>query len=335
MNFKNIFNIFKKDKFIPGVISKDPRDERDYQLCSIQTEGVELPIEFDLRNKMSPIGHQNYGSCCAWGGTSVKEYLDNQEYHKKINLSEKFVYHFMKVESQLWNIQGDWVRSSLKAICKYGAPLLEDYPDTKEKDWETYVRKEPSKEICKKAEQYKGKTYWAVGKTLENFRQAIFQQNAPVITSMMWYKGYGKVTSDGKLPLPSEKTLGGHCISCVGWTKDKLWFRNSWSSNFGNQGYFYIPFNEFDKHEIWNAWCLTDIPKPEVITGWCAAKYLEKLSNEFKLGDKVTPTTNLNLRKEPNTDADKVKLLRPGQELEVMKGNIQGKKYKWLEVEIK
>ena len=103
----------------------------------------------------------------------------------------------MKVESGLWNIQGDWIRSALKAICKHGAPLLEDYPDTKEKDWETYVRKEPSQEIIEKAKEYKGKTYWVVGKTLEDFRQAMFQQNAPVVTSMMWYKSYGKIISGG------------------------------------------------------------------------------------------------------------------------------------------
>ena len=326
-------SFFRRNKEQLGCLPNPP-DTRDYQLSSIQPELVELPEEFDLRSKMSPVGCQNYGSCTSWGSISVKEYLDNQEYHKIINLSEKFVYHFSKVESGLWNIQGEYVRSALQAICKYGAPLLEDYPDTKEKDWETYVRKEPSAEICEKAKKYKGKTYWSVGKTLEDFRQAIFQQKAPVVTGMMWYKNYNP-GKDGKLPLPGSLESGGHCISSCGWTKDKLWFRNSWNLNFGALGYFYIPFNEFSKHTIWNASILTDIEKSEETTGWCAERYLKELSPRFHQGDIVTSTVRLNLREKPTTNSDKITLLKPGQKLEVLEGNIQGGKYKWWRVKVK
>jgi len=328
----NIFNIFKRNKFVAGVLAPDPTDVRDYQLCDIQPEATELPEEFDLRDKMSPIGYQNYGSCTSWGTTSVKEYLDNKEYHKIINLSEKFVYHFTKVESGLWGIQGDYVRSALKAICKYGAPLIEDYPDTREKNWETYVKKEPSLEIQKKAEKYKGKTYWSVGKTLESFKQAMYQQKAPIITGMMWHESYRAIQKDGKLPIPGTKKIGGHCVSAIGWTKNKLWFRNSWGTKFGNQGYFYIPFNEFNKHEIWNASVLLDI-KPTI--GYVAEKYLEKVSsNNFKLGDIVTPTTNLNLRESPTINSNKITLLEPGQKLKIIEGNIIGGNYKWSKIKI-
>ena len=123
----------KKYKYTFGVLSKDPTDIRDYQLANIQAL-VKLPEEFDLRDKMSPVGRQNYGSCTSWGATAVKEYLDNKEYGKVINLSEKFVYHNTKKISGLWNNQGDYVRNALKSICDYGAPLLEDYPDIREKD---------------------------------------------------------------------------------------------------------------------------------------------------------------------------------------------------------
>ena len=62
------------------------------------------------------------------------------------------------------------------------------------------------------------------------------------------------------MPLPSG-TQGGHAIICVGWDNNNLWFKNSWSNNWGNQGYFYISFDEFDKHDIWDIWILLDLPR--------------------------------------------------------------------------
>lgn len=295
-----------ENKYPLGLIGPDPIDNRQYQLCEVQTEIVELPEEFDLRPKMTPVGHQIYGSCWSWGATAIKEYLDSQENGKEINLSEKFVYYNGKKISGLYSEEGDYIISALKALCNFGAPLLEDYPDTPEKDWQTYMNKIPSLEIFKKAEQYKGKTYWAVGKTLEDFKQATYQQKAPITFGMRWYESYNTPKADGLLPLPSGRDLGGHCLAEAGFLKDRLIIKNSWGTEYGDKGYIYIPFNEFEKHDIWNAYVLLDLPKLE---GYVATKYLKRSEDSiFRIGDKVQPISNLNIRQEPTTTSAKVAL---------------------------
>lgn len=319
---------FRKRKL--GCIP-DSRDSRDYQLLSIQKDTVPLPDEYDLRILMSPIGYQNFGSCWSWGTTAIKEYLDSEECGKTINLSEKFVYHTGKKISGLWGIQGDYIRTGLKALCEHGAPLLADYPDTKEKNWEVYAKKEPPLEIYKKAEKYRGKTYWAVGKSLEEIRQAIYQQKAPIVFGMMWFKGY-KPTSDGRLPLPSGKNLGGHCLSIVGWTKNKLWIRNSWGAKFGLNGYFYIPFGEFEKHDTFNAWILLDQDKPQATIGWVAEKFIEK-AQKFAPNEIIKSTVNsLRIRENPTTNSSILGSLQKGENCTIVhnsQNGIEANGYRW------
>jgi len=326
-----MFNIFRRNK-IPSGLLPDYPDKNDYQLLAIQPEKVALPEEYDLRTQMSPIGHQNWGSCWAWAATAVKEYLDSKQYGKTLNLSEKFVYHTGKTISQLWNIQGDYLRTGLKALCKYGAPLLGDYPDTKEKNWGTYAKKEPLPEIYKKAEKYRGKTYWSVGKTLEDFKQAIYQQKAPVVFGMMWHKSYNKPAKDGRLPLP-DKSVGGHAVVAVGWTKNKLWVRNSWGLNHGSQGYFYIPFEEFNLHTIWNPWCLLDLSTQ--ITGWVAQKYIQKAVT-YKPNDLVESTVNdLNVREKPTVNSASLTKLKSKDRcviIEDKNNGIQAEEYSWWKI---
>ncbi|HDL02487.1 MAG TPA: hypothetical protein ENH20_01485, partial [Candidatus Pacearchaeota archaeon] len=281
-----MFNIFRR-KHLTGVIAPDPKDPRDYQLADIQETKVELPEEFDLRDKMTPVGIQKWGSCTSWGTCAVKEYWDSKQYNQTINLSEKFVYHNTKKISGLWNIQGDYVVNAIKSVCKYGAPLLKDYPDTRELTWNKYVHKEPSPEVYGKAEKYKGKTYWSVGRTLNEFRSAIYQNRCPVIFGMEWYLSYNRTDKDGKLRLPVGKPVSGHALACAGWTKDKLWVKNSWGTRWGKNGYFYIPFDEFEKYNIWNARVLLDEgTKP--IEGWVAVKFLR--ADKYTIGTTAKTT---------------------------------------------
>lgn len=331
----NIFNLFKRNKYPLGLIGEDPEDSRDYNLLEIQPKTIKLPDTFSLTGKMTSIQKQNWGSCTSHMADGLKEFLDTQEYRREIKLSQKFIYYNTKKISGLWNTQGDFLRNALKSVCRYGACLETTFPDIKKNSWEEYVHEEPPIEAYKEAEEYKGKTYWSVGKTLENFRQTICQQKAPIGFGMMWYEGYKKITSDGKLPLPSGKKISGHAICAVDWTNEKLKIRNSWGSKWSDKGYFYIPFNEFDKHEIWNAWVLTDVKKPEKLIGYVAGKYLKRMSSDFQSGDIVTPIANLNLRERPTTNSNKLALLKPNQKLEILKDGIQGGNYKWYQVIIK
>jgi len=46
------------------------------------------------------------------------------------------------------------------------------------------------------------------------------------------------------LPGPNDRSLGGHAVMCVGFNDETRTFimRNSWGPEWGDQGYFYIPY---------------------------------------------------------------------------------------------
>ena len=318
---------FKKQKFNTGLLAPDPKDVRDFLLSSVQPVGVALPDEFDLRSQQSPIQNQDgLGICYSFATAGIGEYWNTKEYLRAVNLSERFIVYFTKKISGLWGIQGDYFRNALDAFVKNGSPLETDYPFST--NWEDY-KKEPPAEIVKKAEEFKGKTYWRVENDLESIRQAIFQNQTPVLIGMPWYSSYNKPGADGRLPLPSG-AKAGHAIICVGWTKEKLWFKNSWGL-WGNQGYFYIPFEEFSKHEIWDSWILLDLPKPQIINeGFVAQEYLR--TDKYLVGTEVYPYTNLILRKEPA--GEKIITLQKGQKLVVIGEAQKVGNYNWVKVKI-
>ena len=329
--------MFKKKRKQHGLLP-DPKDPRDLHLSELQPESVELSNNFDLRDNIL-ISDQNYGSCQSHAVTKLSEYWNSKEYNRKVNLSEKFVYYNTKKVSGLWHIQGDYARSSLKALQKYGSPLLKDYPDDPEGSWEEYIDSAPPGEIYEKAKKYRIKSYWRVHGDLESIRQAIYKNKCPVLIGTKWYKSYNDVVPYGKLPLPGDKVGGGHLFVCSGWTDahtfetGKLWFANSWGKDYGADGFFYIPFPEFNKHDFWDIWVALDLEVPErPKTGWVADSYL-KMIKGFNEGDKVTPTYNLNFRDAPW--GSKIGLLKPGEKLEILGESKKSGNITWQKVEIK
>lgn len=58
--------------------------------------------------------------------------------------------------------------------------------------------------------------------------------------------------------LTTEKCLGGHAVLCVGYDDSKShWImRNSWGAEWGDKGYFYLPYpyllNQDLTSDLWN-----------------------------------------------------------------------------------
>ena len=320
-----MFNFFKKKEQL-GLLAPDPTDIRDYLLADIQAD-VELPAVFDLRKDMLSIQRQFWGTCTAHAVDGVKEYQEQAK------LSQRFIYYNMKKISQLYGIQGDYIRNALKSVVEYGTCLEADFPDSQDGTWKKYLEKEPSIKNYEDAEVFKGASYFRVARGINSFKQAIFQNKIPVATGMMWFKSYRNPEFDGKLPLPKD-SLGGHAISCVGWDTRNMWFRNSHGTSYGKDGYFYIPYLEFVKHQIWDAWVLLDV-KEKFLSGYCATNFLKKVEIEkFNVGDKATVTVpKLNLRDNPN--GFKVGMLVRSQEVEILEKETIGNKYRWAKIKTK
>jgi hypothetical protein len=95
--------------------------------------------------------------------------------------------------------------------------------------------------------------------------------------------------------------LWGHAIALVGYTKNHLIGVNSWGTNWGENGYFYIP-KDYPVMEAWAV--LTDLPTPPDVgvIGWVAEQFIDA-------NNKVIPAVGLNLRRGAGTNHAIVKLL--------------------------
>lgn len=247
-----------------GLLGPDIKDERDILLKNVVPLKIDYPEIIDV-DKYTTISHQHYGTCTSHSSSGSDENQESQEYGKQINLASKFTYIKTKEISGLWNNEGDYLRNGIKSLEKFGVPFEEDFPDERMANWNEYVHTPIPKEVEEKALVHKIKGYARIGKRLEDFMSGMWTTKSPVSTGMIWYESY-KVGKDGYLPPASGKQIGGHAIrsSIINFKKEEIWFPNSWSKNWGKDGYFYIPFKEWDKHNIWDCWALYPLDNHQV-----------------------------------------------------------------------
>ena len=250
----------------------DKRDDRDYLLSSIMPGEVKIPKEFLVKN-LSRVSHQIYPSCTS--NAAVKGTKEQQE---RVVLSAGFNYRNTKKLSGLYDIGGDYIFQTLKAICKFGV-CEEDYFPKPSRDvrWQDYVKTVPSDEAFKNAEKYKGKTYWSMNRGAEHFKGALVTFNTPIIFAMKWYRSYSGCK--GTLPLPKD-WFANHCVAAVGYNEEHLIVKNSYGTNWGDGGYFYIPFKDWDKHCIYHPFVLLDLPK---VNKFNSKTMFIKQENDFKV----------------------------------------------------
>ena len=80
--------------------------------------------------------------------------------------------------------------------------------------------------------------------------QGCLTSGQPFVVGILVYSSFvsNAVAKTGNVPMPNvskEQFLGGHAVVCVGYNDTKkVWImKNSWGSGWGDNGYFYLPYN--------------------------------------------------------------------------------------------
>lgn len=247
-----------------GLLGPDPRDDRDILLESVVSLPKDIPdvIDFDY---WTIISSQVHGSCTSHASSGADEFQESEEEETQVDLASKFTYITTKMISGYWNMEGDYLRNALKSLEKYGVPKERDFPDLPNKDWNEYVHTKIPDKVFDKAIERRIKGYVKIGRSLDDLIRGIWAAKSPVATGMEWFKGYRGITPDGHLPPASGASVGGHAIRIVkiDIKDEKVWFANSWGTNWGNKGRFYIPFKEWDKHNRWDHWAIYPLDNSE------------------------------------------------------------------------
>lgn len=197
----------------------------------------------DLRNYCTEIEDQgNLGSCTGNAIAGAIELIDKRT-GKQRDISRLFIYYYERLYEGTVNYDsGAYIRDGIKSVYTYGAPTenLWPYDITK-------FRTKPTKNAVDDAAKRKVKLYQRV-LNHEGCLDAIANGN-PVIIGFNVYESFETniVADIGMMPYPDvhhERLLGGHCVLLVGYSKTTKCYiaRNSWGTEWGDNGYFYMPF---------------------------------------------------------------------------------------------
>jgi C1A family cysteine protease len=225
----------------------DLPDHRDFLYSAIAPKLPRLPLKIDLRSKCSPVENQgNLGSCTANALVGAVEFLEIKDGAMFVDLSRLFVYYNERViEGTVGEDSGAFLRDGIKSLAKQGV--------CPEKEWPYNVgayAKKPNRKCYTDARKHQITSYHRIS-TLNEMRTCL-ADGFPFVFGFTVYSAFESpvVAKSGvlNLPGPGEQVLGGHAVTAVGYdnTAKRFWIRNSWDTDWGQRGYFTMPYDYLD-----------------------------------------------------------------------------------------
>lgn len=220
-----------------------------------------LPESVDLRQWCSLIEDQeSLGSCTANAGVGLVEYFEVRSFGRYIDASRLFLY---KATRNLMHKTGDigaYIRTTMAALVLFGVPPEEYWPYIIE-DFD----KEPTSFCYAFAQNYQSISYYRLdppGTSKDELLKRIKTNLAAGLPSMFGFTVYSSISQaekTGKIPFPTqgEWVMGGHAVMAVGYdntlkikntnpggkeTTGALLIKNSWGTEWGNDGYGWLPY---------------------------------------------------------------------------------------------
>jgi C1A family cysteine protease len=222
---------------------KDKPDTRDYKYTVVAPKV--LPPLVDLRPLFPPVYDQGeLGSCTANSLAGAYQFGQIKQKEKSFIPSRLFIYYNERVlENSVSQDAGAMIRDGIKTLVTNGV-----CPETTWKYSISKFAKKPSATAYKLALNNQVKQYLKVTEqSLYDFKYCL-SQGYPIAFGFTVYESMmtNTVANSGIVPMPKngEKILGGHAVLAVGYddSKKALIVRNSWGSEWGINGYFYLPY---------------------------------------------------------------------------------------------
>lgn len=221
--------------------------------------------QVDLRAHCSPIEDQlTIGSCTAQTVAGMAEYLERRAHGNHIDVSRLFVY---KATRNLLGWTGDtgaYIRAAIKAMVVFGAPPERYWPYQVER-----FEEEPSAFAYAYGQSLQALSYFRIDRPglapgdVLRVTKAVLHAGVPVGLGFVVFNG-GNDQGDFAFPGVHDVPQGGHAVMIAGYDDDReinghtgaLLVRNSWGTNWGDNGYGWLPYEYLLQGLVWDIWAL-------------------------------------------------------------------------------
>ncbi len=222
----------------------DLPDHRDLQYSAPMLVMRKLPAKLDLRPKCSAVYDQGaLGSCTANALGAAFQFGQKKQAIPNFVPSRLFIYYNERVLiNSVLSDSGAFIRDGIKTMNKEGV--------CNEKDWPYQISQfsvKPAAALYKKAATNQVLSYLHLTNSNLGQLQSCLYEGFPFVFGFTVYQSFQTIGKNGMMPMPAptEQRLGGHAVMAVGYDNSKQVFivRNSWSSGWGDLGYFYMPYS--------------------------------------------------------------------------------------------
>jgi len=292
-----------------GLNFNDSQYEKDPKKATLTRSlyGASLPSSASLKNYApTPQSQGSYGTCVGWSSAfcalTIIEAKKNSWSDKTVidanTFSPGFLYSQIKMSSDVSCTYGTSISDALETIKTKGVPKFTDMdnscPSSIPLDLFDKARNHTIKDYAKLFDDYDMESIkiQTVKKSLSESKPVVIGMKCP--TSFNTAKGYWVPTED-----PSANH-GGHALCVIGYDDNKYGgafeIQNSWGTWWGNDGYIWIKYADFEKW-VKYAYELIDIPKKQNVDAIDLAGALKLIDSE---GNPMLATfngTNYKMRK--------------------------------------
>jgi C1A family cysteine protease len=242
---------------------------------------LDLPSSVDLRPHDTPIENQGQlGSCTSFGWAAAVRYRDHNKVAPAASvswfdqilidlglkkkptppaptdyaLSHLFIYYNERVIDGTVNQDaGAAVADGAKVVSTLGTPPESDWPY----DINQFATK-PPQQAYDDAAKHVVPAPSSVDNTNLNEVKTALANGHPVVYGFTVAQSFENVGADG-IYTGRGWNVGGHCVCAVGYddSKQAIITRNSWGTEFGQGGYFFMPYSIFTNPNITSdAWTI-------------------------------------------------------------------------------
>lgn len=268
---------------------KEPKDKRDVK--SLRHLGVKdlLPRVYNLPIEIPIYDQHNIGSCTANSASVCYdfEFADMKSGHE-FHPSRLFLYYNTRmIEGTTSEDNGAFIRNTFKSMNKYGMCPEHLWP-YKEKKFAVH----PTPEAYTEAQNNTIIKYSRVPQTISAIKKTLVS-GAAIAFGFNVYESFehNDWSKNKIMPIPKpkfEKSFGGHAVAIVGYDDDIACckIQNSWSSSWGDKGYFWMPYELITSKECSDFWCIESIKNSNAPMNYEPNKITEFFSilwNKIKL----------------------------------------------------